>query len=110
MSGDFIPTTTLAVHVQENGIIRAESDGRLLAKIESDLTYKEIQTRACDHVVYEVDEMEHILNCFDNLFYIHEQPPETQKEWREIIHKACHDARDKLNRVVQRRIAIKGDK
>lgn len=101
MCGDAIPTTTMAVYVQENGIIRAKSNGRYIARLDG-VSYADIQPLAHSHVIYGVDEMEHILNCFDNLFFIDEQPPETRKTWLKTIHEACHNARQKWLQVVKR--------
>lgn len=103
-----IGVTGLAVYVQENGIIRAESDHRLLGRIDSDLTYEDIQNRSCDHVIYTVDEMEHILNCFDNLFYIDSLPTSEREETIGIIRTACQNARQKWNKVVRRKLEIDG--
>lgn len=46
-------------------------------------------------VTYTLDEMEHILNCFDNLFYIDSFHEKDRENALTTIHKACHEARQK---------------
>ncbi len=92
MSGDCIATKTLVVYVQENGIIRA-MNGRYLARLERDFDYDKLDTLPTEHVVFTVDELDHILNCFDHLFYIQGQSEETKTKWFEIIIKTIRDTR-----------------
>ena len=48
-------------------------------------------------ILIDADKFDHLLNCMCNQKYIHEQSPETQTEWQEIIDKAYHEARGLLS-------------
>ncbi len=101
MNGDCISTHRVVVDIQENGIIRLASDGYLIGRLSRDFSFEQLKEKPIKHVIFTLDEFEHILNCFDNLFFIREQSEETQKEWVETIRKANHNARAKWSKAVR---------
>lgn len=97
---DSIRIITIKAVVQENGILRLPSTGRLIGRLAEDEEVN-FNTLSAHNISREVsigvDQFEHLLNCMCNQKFIHEQSIEGQKEWQEIIDKSYHEARALLS-------------
>ena len=76
--GDSIRTVKILAEVQENGIIRLYSTGRILGRLtdNEEVSFNKLSKKASNEIVMGAEKFEHLLNCMCNQKYIHEQSAE----------------------------------